>query len=138
MTNLFLILLDQRVAFGFTNLLNDDLLRSLSPNSTNLVLTEWFTVETGELYRVHVLADGSEGDSAALVRLGSELIAGLPLELDAGETRRMVVEPLGPPSAPINRRPAGTWNWHQPSGLSPPTSFSSSSTQQGPGRSAAA
>ncbi|MCP3917152.1 MAG: prolyl oligopeptidase family serine peptidase [bacterium] len=58
---------------------------------------EWFTVEAGELYRVHVLAGGPDRDSEALVRLGSELIAGLPLELDAGETRRIVVEPLGPP-----------------------------------------
>ena len=51
---------------------------------------EWFVVDENSLYRVRSAADA--GVDAGQVRLGSELIAGIPLS--AGD---WIVEPFGPP-----------------------------------------
>lgn len=60
---------------------------------------EWHPLEPGELYEVRV-ETASEGGATRLEpfrRLGSELIAGLELELDPDVEVRIEVEPAGPP-----------------------------------------
>lgn len=48
---------------------------------------EWFTVDHPKLYRARA------GEGSREVYLGEELVRGLPLELQAGETKRVIVEP---------------------------------------------
>ena len=68
---------------------------------------EWFTVDAGELYEIHTIsyAGGvaTEKDSRML---GLELLAGLPVELEAGDALFLTVQPAGEPPFGKERGPA--------------------------------
>jgi len=68
---------------------------------------EWYTVAGGELYGLTI--ESSTGASRELVRLGSELCAGLPLALAPGESLRVVVAPRGPAPFGAPRGPSDPW-----------------------------
>jgi dienelactone hydrolase len=67
---------------------------------------EWYTVNAAELYRVVFFDGGDSNKPTSILRLGAELIAGLPLELKKGRELKVMVIPIGP--APHGREPEPT------------------------------
>ncbi len=68
---------------------------------------EWFTVEPGELYRVHVRSSlhDRNRDSEGRIVLGASLIEGPEFSVPAGEELHITVSPLGPPPYGQERAP---------------------------------
>jgi dienelactone hydrolase len=66
---------------------------------------EWYALEPAQLYRVRTVGGDGTDAAAPQVRLGAELITGLPLDLAPRERLRLVVEPLGPPPYGAERGP---------------------------------
>jgi dienelactone hydrolase len=67
---------------------------------------EWYTVEAALLYRVAFADPGNPQKSQSSLVLGAELLAGLPVQLKAGQPLHLTVTPVGLP--PYGREPEPT------------------------------
>jgi len=68
---------------------------------------EWFTIDAGELYEVHTISHaGGVAADEGLRLLGLELLAGLPIDLEAGDAVFLTVQLAGEPPFGRERGPA--------------------------------